>query len=227
VADSQPPKLSNEHHALFQNLFEQMFQSAPWPDVATTLRLTQEQATDGLTTDIEIERRNECTHCAGRGSSAADDEPVPCEKCRGNGVTPSRDGTKSSKCSACGGLGNYIIDPCGMCEGHGKRAETATMKVVVPAGVASQTKLRLAGAGSRSANRNGDVMVHIVVGDESPISVRQAENVLGPAALPRALVHHRGGLPAPRRQNVLIYAAAIGLIALFIEFLRILRGVLP
>ena len=62
-----------------------------------------------------------------------------------------------------GGTGKVITDPCPDCKGKGKRRETKTITIDVPAGVDEGDRLRVSGEGNcgEGPGLNGDLIVSI------------------------------------------------------------------
>ena len=231
-----PPQLAAQLDGLFSSIFAQSA-AASWPKVNLALQISEAEALDGVKRDVTVVRHNECAACEGRGSSG-NEQPVPCERCRGTGTTSKRQGefTVASQCKACDGLGKLIIDPCGMCEGHGKVAGAPeVVAVVVPSGIANGTILRLSGAGSRRVDGSaGDVEIRVLVGEaEAANSDLMSQFVAATGLqtapqrnLPQATVRGQRSL-MPRKQTVMIYAVAAALIFAFVKFLQLLHVALP
>lgn len=125
-------------------------------DVHALLDLRFEEAVFGVQKEVEVERLARCDDCEGTGAGPGS-EPVRCEHCGGTGevsdVRRSVFGTvmTSRVCSACGGAGRRITDPCPTCRGDGRVPETTTVSVEVPAGVADGMDLRVEGIGEQGA----------------------------------------------------------------------------
>jgi molecular chaperone DnaJ len=68
-------------------------------------------------------------------------------------------------CPACQGSGQQISNPCADCNGQGRKHETRTLSVKVPAGVDNGDRIRLAGEGEAGANGAppGDLYVEVRV----------------------------------------------------------------
>ena len=72
---------------------------------------------------------------------------------------------RTSTCSVCRGHGTIVAQPCETCRGTGRRRDTRTVKVEVPAGIADGQRLRLSGEGAAGAQggRSGDLFVRVAV----------------------------------------------------------------
>jgi molecular chaperone DnaJ len=117
------------------------------PDLRYNLELSLEQAAEGVEQVLEIPRRRTCTSC--RGTGAKEGSASTCEHCHGSGqmVREHRSGIgvfrQISVCSACGGTGRHVSEPCSLCEGQGVLEEVDEVPVTVPAGVDSGYTMRL------------------------------------------------------------------------------------
>ena len=68
-------------------------------------------------------------------------------------------------CSACGGTGSVIGDPCPTCRGETRASNEVKLKVKVPPGVEDGTRIRYAGEGDagRGGGSKGDLYVVLSV----------------------------------------------------------------
>jgi molecular chaperone DnaJ len=68
-------------------------------------------------------------------------------------------------CSACGGTGSVISDPCSSCRGETRVSKEITLNVKVPPGVEDGTRIRYAGEGDagRFGGPKGDLYVVLAV----------------------------------------------------------------
>jgi molecular chaperone DnaJ len=71
----------------------------------------------------------------------------------------------STPCSACGGEGVSITDPCPDCRGRGRIAKKRSITVSIPAGIDDNSSLRLTGQGEASPDGGlaGNAYVRIFV----------------------------------------------------------------
>jgi molecular chaperone DnaJ len=71
----------------------------------------------------------------------------------------------ATSCSRCGGSGEEIAVPCPDCRGEGRRTESHTYLVDIPAGVDDGSTLRLTGKGAAGPRGGppGDLYVHLRV----------------------------------------------------------------
>ncbi len=122
-------------------------------DLRYDLKISFEEAVFGVEKEIEIERPSTCPSCHGSGAEPGS-SPKRCPTCSGSGevrrVQQSILGSfvNVSTCPHCRGAGEVIDVPCSTCHGNKLVQETRTLKVKVPAGVDSDTQIRLAGEGA-------------------------------------------------------------------------------
>lgn len=159
-------------------------------DLQYTLRISLEEAAEGVERSIRVPRLEGCETCGGSGSKPGT-TPEPCGTCGGNGQVMFRRGFLSvaQTCPTCSGAGRVNRYPCEPCSGRGRVEKEVSLKVNVPAGVDNGMRLRLTGEGEGGTmgGSPGDLFVVIGVsphdvferdGDnlhmELPISVYQA-----------------------------------------------------
>ena len=121
-------------------------------DVAVAVEVSLEEAARGTTVDIPYDLVDTCERCG--GSRAEPGTPVEtCSRCGGAGrvraVTRTAFGqlVREQACDVCGGEGRVPEEPCRECGGRGLRAVRRTLEVDVPAGIADEQRIRLAGRG--------------------------------------------------------------------------------
>ena len=121
-------------------------------DVAVAVELSLEEAARATTVDVAYDVVDTCERCG--GSRAEPGTPVEtCSRCGGAGrvraVTRTAFGqlVREQACDVCGGEGRVPSEPCRECGGRGRRAVRRTLEVDVPAGIADEQRIRLAGRG--------------------------------------------------------------------------------
>jgi molecular chaperone DnaJ len=121
-------------------------------DVAVAVEVSLEEAARGTTVDLAYDVVDTCERCG--GSRAEPGTPVEtCSRCGGAGrvraVTRTAFGqlVREQACDVCGGEGRVPAEPCRECGGRGRRAVRRTLEVDVPAGIADEQRIRLAGRG--------------------------------------------------------------------------------
>ncbi|WXG43646.1 MAG: molecular chaperone DnaJ [Promethearchaeati archaeon SRVP18_Atabeyarchaeia-1] len=139
-------------------------------DVERELTITLQQAAVDTKVELEIPRRSVCDNCRGSGVKPGT-QPQTCPKCRGSGeLRYVRNAgytqiVQITSCDKCRGTGKIIPHPCPVCGGTGTTRKNTKLEVKIPAGVDTDSVLRLEGegeAGERGAPP-GDLYVVIRV----------------------------------------------------------------
>jgi len=134
-------------------------------DLQVRLKLTLEEVATGVEKRIRVKHQRKCGACDGRGGSGE----ANCPQCLGRGqirrVQQSFFGqfVNVSACPRCGGEGRILREACRICSGDGRVAETETLSVRVPRGVATGNFIPLRGMGDAGprGGPNGDLIVLI------------------------------------------------------------------
>ncbi|MBI1955786.1 MAG: molecular chaperone DnaJ, partial [Acidobacteria bacterium] len=153
-------------------------------DLRYDLTIGFEEAAFGAKARIKIPRTEVCHTCSGSGAKPGT-HPTPCRSCGGRGSVRYQQGflTISRTCPHCGGLGQVLADPCKHCHGEGRIGVEKTMDIQVPAGVDSESRLRISGGGEAGLHGgpSGDLYVVIHV-QEHRFFEREGNNLI--CALP-------------------------------------------
>lgn len=133
----------------------------PGIDVERELVVTLAEAATGCEKMLEIEVTRTCATCEGAGFPK-DKPPETCPECNGAGT---KGGTFPLKrtCSKCDGVGTVRRYTCKACAGEGTKREKDRLKVTVPAGVDTGTRLRLKGRGEAGRNNGAPGDLYVVV----------------------------------------------------------------
>ena len=136
---------------------------AKGPDIVMSLELSMEEAFSGVTKTITFNREVTCTSCNGSGAESS----RVCDTCKGTGSLKTSKGffRMSQSCPDCGGTGRKVTKVCRSCGGRGKILKTETIKVRIPAGVdtGSRVKLRGMGGAGMGGGTAGDIHIEITV----------------------------------------------------------------
>jgi len=152
-------------------------------DVVVAVGIELGQAARGETVEVEYEADVRCEHCHGNGAEPG--TPITtCPRCQGSGQLQAVSRTafgqlvRTALCDRCGGEGRVPEQPCGVCAGAGKVAETRTLHVQVPAGIADGQRIRLSGRGhaGERGGPNGDLYVVVRVREDERF-VRDQEDL--------------------------------------------------
>ena len=135
-------------------------------DLRYDLEITLEEAAEGTEKEIRYKRAVACVKCSGSGAEPGSGKTT-CPTCGGTGQVSSNRGFISFRqtCPNCNGTGQIIEKPCTDCRGEGRVMDFSTVKVRIPAGVHTGSKLRSAGKGEagQSGGPAGDLYIVIHV----------------------------------------------------------------
>jgi len=135
-------------------------------DLRYDFEITLEEAALGCEKEIAVSKLDRCDTCNGSGLEPGS-KIRTCSSCGGRGQVLTSRGIFSiaQTCPQCRGAGRIVEKPCKACQGEGKRQRHSKIKLRIPAGVDTGSRLRSAGngeAGSRGGPP-GDlyVVLHI------------------------------------------------------------------
>ncbi|ESW35653.1 hypothetical protein PHAVU_001G252900 [Phaseolus vulgaris] len=148
-----------------------------------SLVLNFKEAVFGVEKEIEIRRLENCGTCNGSGAKPGT-KSSKCSTCGGQGRvvqstrTPLGIFQQSMTCSSCSGTGE-ISTPCNTCSGEGRVRKTKRISIKVPAGVDSGSRLRVRNEGNagRRGGPSGDLFVVLEVIPD-PVLKRDDTNIL-------------------------------------------------
>jgi molecular chaperone DnaJ len=154
------------------------------------------EAVFGAKKEIDLDRLVACGTCTGSGVKAGT-SPSTCTQCGGQGQliqavrTPLGAFQQVTTCPRCEGRGQ-VFQPCDKCGGDGRVRQSKRIALTVPAGVDTESRLRVRGEGSagRRGGPPGDLYVYIRVRDHpelqrdgldihSDVEVTYADAILG------------------------------------------------
>jgi molecular chaperone DnaJ len=135
-------------------------------DLRYDLVLDFMDATLGTEVTIEVPRIINCRTCGGSGAKPGTNK-IPCPQCGGRGVVSRTHGIFqiTTTCSRCGGLREFVAEPCPACHGDGQVRDKKKLKVKIPPGMESGTHLIMAGEGNegRFGGPPGDLYIILQV----------------------------------------------------------------
>jgi molecular chaperone DnaJ len=142
-------------------------------DIKLPLSLTLTEVATGVEKTVVLKVLEACDKCEGSGSEPGT-KPQTCGTCNGAGEV--RRAQRSffgqfvsvAPCPTCAGEGQVVSSPCKKCRGEGRVRAERTLKITVPAGVATGQYMTLRGAGNVGprGGTNGDVLVVFEVEDD-------------------------------------------------------------
>ena len=157
-------------------------------DIEMPLALSFEEAVTGMTTNISVSRSEQCSRCNGAGDAGG--PLVACTTCNGSGQVQKAGGRLrfAQECPDCGGAGKRR-SPCAVCHGKGTVPKTEQVKVRIPAGVDTGSRVRAPGKGEggRMGAPPGDLFIITNVGKHKHFT-RKGDNiyVTVPVTVPEA-----------------------------------------
>lgn len=157
-------------------------------DIEIPLALSFEESFNGLTTNITVNRSEQCSRCMGAGDTGG--PVITCPTCKGSGQVQRSGGRLqfSQSCPDCEGTGRRR-QPCSQCTGKGVTPKTEQVKIKIPAGVDTGSRVRIPkkGHGGRLGAEPGDLFILTNVGKHK-FFTRKGDNiyVTVPISLPEA-----------------------------------------
>ena len=139
-------------------------------DLRFDLTISFSEAVFGQEKEIQIRHLETCSTCSGSGAKSGSG-PTSCGTCGGAGQvrratrTPFGSFTQVAPCPTCEGTGQVIADPCTACGGQGLQQVRKKLRINIPAGVDSGTRLRVASEGNAGQRGGpaGDLYVFLTV----------------------------------------------------------------
>lgn len=156
----------------------------PGSDLKVRLPLTIEEIAAGAEKTLSLKQWVGCDTCKGTGAKTGSGYAT-CTLCNGAGelrqVSRSMFGqfVNVSVCSNCNGAGQVVKEPCVPCKGDGRVRGDSTIKVTVPAGVATGNYIPLRGKGNagKRGGEAGDLMV-VIEEQEHEYFTREQDDIL-------------------------------------------------
>lgn len=193
---------STESSSSFRDIFSDLFGGGgskrepepprPLPkkgaDIEMPLALSFEESFSGLMMNITVNRSEQCSRCHGAGDTGG--PVVVCTTCKGTGQVMKTGGRLqfSQTCSDCEGTGRRR-QPCSLCNGKGVTPKTEQVKIRIPAGVDTGSRVRIPkkGHGGRLGAESGDLFILTNVGKHR-FFTRKGDNiyVVVPITVPEA-----------------------------------------
>ena len=137
----------------------------PGRDVEADVTIRFEEAINGGTHRISLQRNGSCSACGGKGKNRTGQSSA-CTSCAGKGRKQvANAGTDFTiVCNACSGQGQIYTEPCTGCGGTGRSAGAENLSEKIPPGVDNGGRLRIPGKGEAGPDgRTGDLFLRIHV----------------------------------------------------------------
>ena len=170
------------------------------------MRLSFEQAMEGVEVAVTVPKQATCPTCRGSGAKPGT-SPTVCPRCGGRGIDAESQGffSISQPCPRCGGRGEVIESPCETCAGSGLTMQRKRYRVRVPAGIRDGSRIRVAGKGEDGPRGGppGDLYVTTRV-SPSPVFKQRADGnleVTVPITIAEAIQGATVEVPDPERDQ--------------------------
>ncbi len=152
-------------------------------NLRTSIRITFQEAVFGCEKELNMNLKDECTHCHGTGAKEGT-TPQTCTKCGGSGQVAYTQQSmfgmvrNVQPCPECGGRGTVIKEKCPHCYGTGYTSSRKKIQVSVPPGVDDGQTIRIREKGEPGQNggERGDLLVEVNV-SRHPIFQRQDTDI--------------------------------------------------
>ncbi len=146
------------------------------PDLVTSLDISLEEAYKGVATPFALTREVPCKACKGAGAEAS----RTCSNCKGTGSIQQGRGffQIAQPCPSCKGGGRIITKVCKTCRGNGSTISTETIKVGIPPGADTGSRLKLRGMGGAGVRGgpSGNLYIELTVRPH-PVFKRDGNNI--------------------------------------------------
>jgi len=147
---------------LFRN-FRQEDVPLKGADLVTSLDISLEEAYKGATKSISLKKEVLCKACSGTGAETSQ----TCSNCKGTGSIKQSRGLfrMSQPCPVCKGSGKIITKVCKVCKGKGVVSAVETIKVKIPPGAETGSRIKLKGMGEAGVRGGppGDLHIELTV----------------------------------------------------------------
>lgn len=158
-------------------------------NLRTSVRITFEEAVFGTEKEMELNLKDECSHCHGTGAKPGT-SPQTCQKCGGKGQVVYTQQSlfgmvrNVQTCPECRGTGKVVKEKCSHCYGSGYTSSRKKIKVSIPAGIDNGQSIRIREKGEPGTNggERGDLLVEVSV-SRHPIFQRQDMDIFSTAPI--------------------------------------------
>ncbi len=171
----------------FRDIFSQIFsrgereaaseEPEKGSDIEYRMHLGFWDAIRGAQVRVTVAHEDACSNCHGTGTIPG--PVVPCENCGGSGKTMKQVGAMRFEitCPQCGGSGKQRR-PCPKCHGTGSIQTPETLKVRIPPGVDTGSRVRVPAKGNAGilGGPPGDLYIVTEV-DAHPVFERKGDNI--------------------------------------------------
>src|SRR5438094_5949974 len=172
-------------------------------DLRYDMQITLEEAAFGTEKEIEVRKLDVCDQCHGSGAEPGS-RSINCPTCGGRGQVISSRGffQVSQTCPRCRGVGQIIEKPCRKCSGEGRLENSSRIKLKIPAGIGSGSRLRSSRKGEAGIRGGppGDLYV-VIHTKEHPVFQRDEADLYCEVPISFAIAALGGEVPVPRLEG--------------------------
>jgi len=145
-------------------------------DLETSLEISIEEAYRGVTKSITVTREVVCKACGGSGA----EDFQACANCKGSGSLQQKKGffRLNQVCPVCKGKGKTVTKICKACRGNGSTVTTETIKVKIPPGADTGSRVKLKGMGGAGVRGGpaGNLYIELTV-KPHPVFKRDRDDI--------------------------------------------------
>ncbi len=133
-------------------------------DLRYDLEIDFEDAVLGIDKEIHVHKLETCKRCGGQGAEPGSSRKT-CSQCGGSGQVAMSQGffTVRQTCPVCQGEGQIIDNPCRECHGEGRKSIGKKLKIHIPPGVDTGSRLRVGGEGEGGLRGGPDGDLYVVL----------------------------------------------------------------
>ncbi|PWU19226.1 MAG: molecular chaperone DnaJ [Bdellovibrio sp.] len=150
-------------------------------DLRYVTEVSLKEVIEGVDREIEFDTDENCPACNGSGAEKGS-QPLTCPSCGGRGQVVRAQGffSMATTCPQCRGEGVIIQSPCSTCRGRGRHKQARKIRLTIPPGVDTGTRLRVAGEGEGGYRGGpaGDLYVEVAVKNDNRF-VREGDHLYG------------------------------------------------
>ncbi len=150
-------------------------------DLRYVTEIALKEVIEGVEREIEFETEGNCGNCNGTRAEKGT-SPVTCTTCGGRGQVVRQQGffSMAAACPQCQGEGSLVQSPCKTCRGKGRQKQPRKIRLTIPPGVDTGTRLRVTGEGEGGYRGGpaGDLFVEVAVKQDTRFQ-REDEDLFG------------------------------------------------
>jgi molecular chaperone DnaJ len=151
---------------IFSDILGRTGRAAPYErgaDILTGITISLEEVLTGTQKTVAVKREADCGTCHGSGAESSE----TCARCKGSGMLQTSRGffRMQQACPECRGTGKKITKACRTCGARGKTVSVDQVKVKIPPGVDTGSRMKVRGMGNAGerGGPSGDLLIEITV----------------------------------------------------------------